>query len=57
LPTSDEARFAFELSIEVSDALVNRAFIFEAHGDDKILAAAKNVVSSILTPHFGSPAS
>lgn len=57
LSASDEARFAFELSIEVSDALANRAFVFDSRGDDNILDAAKNLVATILTPHFGNPAS
>ena len=57
LPTTDEARFAFEMSIEVSDGLANRAFFFDDRGDDQILEAAKNLVGSILAPHFGTPTS
>lgn len=56
LPATDEARFAFEMSIEVSDALANRAFIFNSNGDDAILETAKAYVASALAPHFGGPA-
>jgi AcrR family transcriptional regulator len=56
LTDTAEARFAFETSIEVSDALAARAFSRDAAGDEAFLAAGREIVASLLTPHFGEPA-
>lgn len=51
---SPALRFAFETAIEVSDALVARAFARNPRGDDAFLAAGRDVVHGILAPHLGS---
>lgn len=47
-----EAHFAFETAIEVTDALVARAFARDATGDERFLEQARTVVRGILERHF-----
>ena len=56
VPDNDEVRFAFETSIEVSDALAARAFARNPDGDESFLEAGASIVASLLAPHFGEPA-
>jgi len=56
VPDSPEVRFAFETSIEVSDALASRAFARNPDGDASFLKAGAEIVASLLTPYFGAPA-
>jgi AcrR family transcriptional regulator len=56
LEDGPEARFAFETAVEVSDALAARAFARDSNGDEAFLAAGRDIVASLLVPHFGDPA-
>ena len=56
VPDNDEVRFAFETSIEISDALAARAFARNPDGDVTFLEAGAGIVASLLVPHFGMPA-
>lgn len=47
-----EARFAFETAIEVTDALVARAFAREPNGDPAFLQQAESIVPMILADFF-----
>ena len=55
VPDNEEVRFAFETSIEVSDALAARAFARNPDGDENFLEASAAIVASLLVPHFGQP--
>ena len=55
VPDNDEVRFAFETSIEISDALAARAFARNPDGDVSFLEAGASIVASLLVPHFGMP--
>lgn len=55
LPDTEESRFAFETAIEVTDALVARAFAREPDGDPAFLDQARAIVSSMLSHHFDAP--
>ena len=55
VPDNDEVRFAFETSIEISDALAARAFARNPDGDPAFLEAGSTIVATLLTPHFGKP--
>jgi AcrR family transcriptional regulator len=55
LPVTDETRFAFEVSIEVSDALSSRAFTFDPAGETAFLEAGRDTVHALLVRHFGEP--
>ena len=55
LPVTDETRFAFEVSIEVSDALASRAFTFDPAGETAFLEAGRDTVYALLVRHFGEP--
>ena len=57
VPDNEEVRFAFETSIEISDALAARAFARNPQGDVTFLEAGRDIVGSLLAPHFGVPAS
>ena len=56
VPDSPEVRFAFETSIEVSDALAARAFARNPEGDVSFLEAGAAIVATLLSPYFGDPA-
>lgn len=56
LPDNEKLRFAFEVAIEVSDAMAARAFALDPQGDPAFLEAGRDVVYGILKPHFGAPA-
>ncbi|CAN5120055.1 TetR family transcriptional regulator [soil metagenome] len=56
LTIDDEARFDFEAAVELSDALVARAFSRDPNGDSRFLAAARSSVAALLTARFGSAA-
>lgn len=53
LPVTDETRFAFEVSIEISDALASRAFTFDPKGETAFLEAGRDAVYALLVRHFG----
>jgi len=55
LPVTDETRFAFEVSIEISDALASRAFTFDPKGETAFLEAGRDSVYALLVRHFGEP--
>ncbi|WP_213815165.1 TetR/AcrR family transcriptional regulator [Glaciihabitans sp. dw_435] len=54
LEDTDESRFAFETAIEISDALVARAFARDPEGDPRFLEQARTIVRSVLSEHFGA---
>ena len=51
---SPELRFAFEASIEITDALADRAFAHNPQGDEAFLVTSADVVYSLLVPHLGT---
>ncbi len=53
---SDDSRFALESAVEVTDALVARAFARNPEGDGAFLDQGRAVVRFILTERFGQPA-
>jgi len=55
LAVTDETRFAFEVAIEISDALASRAFTFDPHGETAFLQAGRETVYALLVRHFGEP--
>jgi AcrR family transcriptional regulator len=52
LKDTPESRFAFETAIEVTDALVARAFARETDGDNAFLDQARTIVRSILVQYL-----
>lgn len=56
LTVTDETKFAFEVAIEISDALASRAFTFDPSGETAFLEAGRDTVYSMLVKHFGEPA-
>jgi AcrR family transcriptional regulator len=55
LPVTDATRFAFEVAVEISDALASRAFTFDPTGETAFLEAGHNTVYTLLVSHFGEP--
>jgi len=55
VPDTAEARFAFETTLEISDALASRAFARDPQGDERFMAAGRDTTYGILAPHFGTP--
>ena len=56
LPNDEKIGFAFEVAIEISDAMAARAFALDSQGDPAFLDAGRDAVYSILAKHFGAPA-
>jgi AcrR family transcriptional regulator len=55
IPVSDESRLAFEVAIEIADALAARAFTFDSKGEASYLDAGRDAVQTLLVRHFGQP--
>ena len=53
IPDTEEARFHFELAIEIADAIAARAFARDPKGDRSFLQAGRDIVYPWLTAHFG----
>jgi AcrR family transcriptional regulator len=52
---TDEARVAFEAAIEVTDALVARAFARDPQGYAPFLEHGRQACAALLAPYFGAP--
>lgn len=53
---TDEVRFTFEASLEISEALAVRAFSRDPDGDEAFLRVGQGVVYGLLSPYFGEVA-
>lgn len=54
IPRSDETKFAFEVAVELSDAMASRAFTYEKNGEAAFLSAGREAVFSVLERELGS---
>ena len=52
---TDAARLAFESAIEITDALVARAFARDDSGDPAFIEQGGEVVHAMMAKHFGDP--
>jgi AcrR family transcriptional regulator len=52
LSVNDDGRFAFNAAIEVTDALVARAFARDDKGDERYLEQGRAIMNSLLEPYF-----
>ena len=48
---SDSLSFDVEVLVELGDALLHRAFLYEASGDDRFIAKLRSLVRDYLTPY------
>lgn len=55
LDSSDEARLAFEASIEMSDAIAARAFARDVDGYEPFLQQGAKMTMALLGEYFGAP--
>ena len=53
LPASEELAIDLEVIIEISDALLHRAFLYEAQGDERFVAKLRGIVSEYMSHHAG----
>jgi AcrR family transcriptional regulator len=53
IENSDDNRFAFEVAIEISDALATRAFARDPNGDERFLVMGRDTVYQMLATRFG----
>jgi AcrR family transcriptional regulator len=53
LDASDEARFAFESALVMSDAIAARAFLADPKGHEPFLESGRAATFALLAPHFG----
>ncbi|WP_166873142.1 TetR/AcrR family transcriptional regulator [Salinibacterium sp. ZJ450] len=53
LAITDEAHFAYNASMHVTDALVARAFARDPKGDPRYLNLGREAIGALLEPHFG----
>jgi AcrR family transcriptional regulator len=54
---SDDLVFELEVVIEMEDALIRRAFLFERQGDERFIEKARNIARSYLQEHAHLPSS
>lgn len=52
LPTGDEFVFRLGIAVEIGDALVSRAFLNSAEGDERYIDEARAVVAAYLARHY-----
>ncbi|MFF1574378.1 TetR family transcriptional regulator [Leifsonia sp. NPDC058292] len=53
LPAGDELKFRLETVVEISDALINRAFLADPNGDERFIAEARVVAREYLAKRYG----
>jgi len=52
LPAGDELEFRLGIAVEIGDALVSRAFVASADGDERYIAEARAVIGAYLTRYY-----
>lgn len=57
LPEGKELELRIEVALDIADALLTRAFAFNAKGDARFIEEARAVVRSYLVGHYGEPGS
>jgi AcrR family transcriptional regulator len=53
LPAGDDLKFRLEIVVEISDALINRAFLTDPNGDERFIAEARVVARDYLAKRYG----
>jgi AcrR family transcriptional regulator len=53
LPAGDELKFRLEIVVEISDSLINRAFLIDPNGDERFIAEARVVAREYLEKRYG----
>lgn len=48
---SDELSFDLEIIVEIADALLQRAFVYEKNGDERFIAKLRTIVYDYMAPH------
>ncbi len=52
LPAGDELTFRLEVVVEIADALITRAFLVEAKGDESFISEARTIIHEYLTARY-----
>jgi AcrR family transcriptional regulator len=55
LPDTSETTFHTSVVVELADAILTRAFLANAEGDQRYVDACQELVASYLITHFGDP--
>ncbi|WP_161972331.1 TetR/AcrR family transcriptional regulator [Glaciihabitans arcticus] len=55
LADTPELRFDLEVAVEVSEALIQRAFRNDPHGDERFIGRARTLMHGILATHSAEP--
>jgi hypothetical protein len=53
---SDELSLDFEVIVEIADALLHRAFLYEKDGDERFISKLRTIVYEYMGRHEGVPA-
>jgi AcrR family transcriptional regulator len=53
LPAGEELKFRLEIVVEISDSLINRAFLIDPNGDERFIAEARVVAREYLEKRYG----
>jgi AcrR family transcriptional regulator len=53
LPAGEELKFRLEIVVEISDSLINRAFLVDPNGDERFIAEARVVAREYLEKRYG----
>jgi AcrR family transcriptional regulator len=53
LPAGDDLKFRLEIVVEISDSLINRAFLNDPDGDERFIAEARVVARDYLAKRYG----
>ncbi|WP_431277231.1 TetR family transcriptional regulator [Leifsonia poae] len=53
LPAGEDLKFRLEIVVEISDSLINRAFLNDPNGDERFIAEARVVARDYLVKRYG----
>lgn len=51
LEASDDLTIDLEIAVEIANALMHRAFLYDGKGDERFIAKARTLVTDYLSPH------
>jgi len=51
VPASDQLAFDIEVTVEVADSLLERAFLYDARGEEPFINKLRELIAQLLAPH------
>lgn len=52
VPSSDSLMFDIEVTVEIADSLLERAFLYDPHGEEPFIHKLREFIAQLLVPHM-----